>query len=356
MTESLISVIVPVYNAERWIKKCIFSILRQTYHNIEIILVDDGSKDKSLTICKNFAKTDTRIRIISKENGGVSSARNAGLLSAKGEYITFVDSDDFLASNAIGVMAKVIEQSKADFCVGQIIYLSPVGNVHQNRVKNRVCKRIDMSEFCDFLDGMDTGPCGKLFKRSVIKQNNIMFDESVHMGEDTIFFYDYLRACNVIASVDGDVYYINGLMETSLSRNTYHENLAENLHRCLYKYIEIFRGEKNTFTELSIEKNIIRFFKISCGHYIACLRDQPELSLKKIQEASDIYNNDLKRISNKNINENDKIFVEKILQITTCNDVDKFFEETKFKSIKKYILKCMANMRICFIWGISAII
>ena len=97
----LVSVVIPVYNAEKYIHKCIDGILSQTYHNTEIILVDDGSADNSLSICKEYAQKDSRIRVFSKENGGVSSARNMGMDEATGCYLMFLDSDDWLENDTI---------------------------------------------------------------------------------------------------------------------------------------------------------------------------------------------------------------------------------------------------------------
>lgn len=97
MDNELISIIVPVYNVEKYIAKCLDSLVNQTYLNIEILLIDDGSTDKSLSICKKYAAVDSRIKLFSKENGGVSSARNLGLLHVQGEYVVFVDSDDFVS-------------------------------------------------------------------------------------------------------------------------------------------------------------------------------------------------------------------------------------------------------------------
>lgn len=213
-----------------------------------------------------------------------------------------------------------------------------------------------MSKFCDFLDGLDTGPCGKLFKKSVIKQNNIMFDEFVHMGEDTIFLYDYLTVCNIIASVEDSVYYINGLIEESLSRDKYHENLAENMHRCVQKYREVFREERNSYTFSSIEKTTLRLFKISNMHYIACLRNRPEICVKKIQETKELFSDDLKQVSMQRIGEIDKNFVEKIFMVTKADDINVFFKEEKMNSTKKYILKYLGKIRIWLLWGVNAIL
>ena len=108
MDEKLISIIVPVYNIEEYLPRCIESILAQTYSNLELILVDDGSVDKSGKICDAYAEKDVRVRVLHKENGGSSSARNAGILLAKGQYIGFVDSDDYIEANMYQKMMDAI--------------------------------------------------------------------------------------------------------------------------------------------------------------------------------------------------------------------------------------------------------
>jgi glycosyltransferase involved in cell wall biosynthesis len=120
----LVSIIVPVYNTAYYLPKCIKSMLNQTYHNIEIILVDDGSTDKSATICDKYAKRDKRIRVIHKKNGGVSSARNTGIENATGRYIMFVDSDDWLPLNAVESLHKAILFNDGDFCTGRVKFIA----------------------------------------------------------------------------------------------------------------------------------------------------------------------------------------------------------------------------------------
>ncbi|MBQ8040126.1 MAG: glycosyltransferase family 2 protein, partial [Lachnospiraceae bacterium] len=111
MKQPLISIIIPVYNIEEYLPRCIESVLGQTYANIEVILVDDGSKDKSGEICDSYQKRDSRVRVIHKENGGSSSARNAGIADAKGEFIGFVDSDDYVETTMYETMMQAIEST-----------------------------------------------------------------------------------------------------------------------------------------------------------------------------------------------------------------------------------------------------
>ena len=129
MENSLISVIVPVYNAEKYLDKCVNSIINQKYTNLEIILVDDGSKDNSLDLCKKYAEKDNRIKVIHKENGGLSSARNVGLAVARGEYIMFCDPDDLYLPNSCKVMLNEIIKTHADYVIGNYKNLDEDGKL-----------------------------------------------------------------------------------------------------------------------------------------------------------------------------------------------------------------------------------
>ena len=124
-----ISVIVPVYNVEKYLDKCVESIVNQTYKNLEIILVDDGSTDSCPEICDEWAKKDNRIKVIHKPNGGLSSARNAGMDSMTGSYIQFVDSDDYIKSNMIEVMYGNIIKGDYDVCVCNYSFIDESDNV-----------------------------------------------------------------------------------------------------------------------------------------------------------------------------------------------------------------------------------
>ena len=119
----LISVIVPVYNKEKYVAECLNSILNQTYSNIEVIIIDDGSTDKSLEICMRYAEEDKRVKVFPQENGGPSAARNKGLDNAKGEYVAFVDADDILERNAYTLMVNELIDTKASIVVVGMKYL-----------------------------------------------------------------------------------------------------------------------------------------------------------------------------------------------------------------------------------------
>ena len=120
--EEKVSVIVPVYNVEQYLARCLDTVLAQTYENLEVICVNDGSTDNSLNILEHYARFDSRIKIVNKENGGLGSARNAGIKEAEGKYILFLDSDDYIASFAVEHLVKNAEKNNADIC---LLYTSP---------------------------------------------------------------------------------------------------------------------------------------------------------------------------------------------------------------------------------------
>lgn len=208
----LISVIVPAFNAEKYIKRCVESILKQQ-ENLECIVVDDGSKDKTKEICSQIAEKDFRVRVISKKNTGVSDTRNVGVNNARGEYIAFVDSDDLLPDGALERLKKTIEKSEADIVFGPYDYL------YDNKI---VQKKMRISpgeyEFSDIKekiidDGTLTGILfgsvwGALYRKKIIENYEIKFRNNLTKNEDGVFNIEYLRHANKIVILDRPVVYI----------------------------------------------------------------------------------------------------------------------------------------------------
>ncbi len=188
--KKLLSVIVPVYNAEKFLYKCVESIINQSYKNIEIILVDDGSTDNSPTICDELAESDSRIVVIHKENGGVSSARNAGLDAAIGDYIAFVDSDDWIDNDMYETMLSLMERTNSQIASSSIMRengdkASVWGEIEEPYIiKSRDDVLIEISST---LGLVCIHTCNKVFEKSIIKA--IRFDESLTYCEDVLFNY-----------------------------------------------------------------------------------------------------------------------------------------------------------------------
>ena len=188
---SLISVIVPIYKVQDYLKECIESIINQTYSDIEVILVDDGSPDRCPQMCDEWAKRDSRIRVVHKKNGGLSSARNAGLDVAKGEYISFVDSDDFICKDALENLYNRIKDDKSIGITSGLIYRYQDGSISNFKAQWLCSKEIVIpaSEF--LLETMSQKTSytvwNKLYRRDVI--GNTRFREGRN-NEDTLFMYD----------------------------------------------------------------------------------------------------------------------------------------------------------------------
>ena len=199
-----ISVIVPVYKAEKYLHRCIDSILAQSYTDFELLLINDGSPDDSGAICDEYAAKDNRVRVFHKENGGVSSARNLGLDNALGEWISFVDSDDWLESRCLETLTQTLD---ADLIRCSIV--STVGTLWAAED----CK-YGIKEFVEKYeeDPLTRTPCGALYKNSIIRENDIRFNPLVRFGEDMMFNFQYLLKSQSVRLLNfiGYTNYCNG--------------------------------------------------------------------------------------------------------------------------------------------------
>ena len=206
-----VSVIVPVYKAEKYLRQCIESILAQTFTDWECILVDDGSPDHSGAICDEYAARDARIRVIHKENGGVSSARNMALGRMTGKWLTFVDSDDCLYPNALQRWVEVAELNELDLI--QCYY----NREYKEGIVVSTTQVLSASQYADSENYL-TSVWGTLFKTSIIQENSLRFDETLRLGEDQIFLLNYMQYCSRIQRI-GDVLYFYRNNEQSAVNN-----------------------------------------------------------------------------------------------------------------------------------------
>lgn len=206
MEKPLISIIVPIYNVEKYIHRCIDSILLQSFTNFELLLIDDGSKDDSGLICDEYAQLDRRVSVFHSRNQGVSSARNIGLRNSIGEYIVFVDSDDELENSYIENLCCYKE---FDIVVGGY----KVADL-DNKITNQVFKKSLANNnkelsllFNEYLGNkILLVPWGKLYKTDIIKGNNILFDEKYKLGEDTLFNFHYYNHVDSMAIINHSGY------------------------------------------------------------------------------------------------------------------------------------------------------
>lgn len=213
----LISIIIPIYNAEKYILKLTETLINQTYKNIEIILVNDGSTDNSLKICNELEKKDDRIKVIDKENGGVSSARNKGIEVSNGDYVTFIDADDNIGENYI---KKMVENIEDEYCLIKCNY--------KNKLKEKILSKDKYLE--KIISGEILGVCwGYLFNSKLLK--NIYFDKNTSYMEDSIFIVQYLLKIKNVKIIDNDLYIHNYNMESlTVSRNNIEKKIDEYLY------------------------------------------------------------------------------------------------------------------------------
>ncbi len=245
--KNLISIIVPIYNVEKYIDKCINSILCQTYKNLEIILVDDGSTDGSEIICDKYKNLDSRVHVIHKQNGGLVSARKAGLKIATGSFVGFVDGDDYIENCMYESLINIIQSSKADF-------------VHSGYKKNdeNAIRGSGNFEIIDFFDEdnrvavinrlifdlkksqiMSPGLCFKLFKYDVITESYNMVPDDQSYGEDLVALCDILQKCKrIVISPEGYYHYIvreESIMNHISKKKMFRENALRDKLVTLFK-------------------------------------------------------------------------------------------------------------------------
>lgn len=328
-----ISVIVPVYNTENYIGRCIDSILNQSFSNFELILINDGSNDRSSEIIKNYE--DNRIVFIDNNNNGVSETRNIGIKAAKGEYIQFVDSDDFIDKDMLKDTLKLLEDSNAD-CVMTGLYLdieqdSKISTSTQTfeyfEAENK--KDIALNVLARMGGTYINSPINKLYKRNIIIENNIFMDKSIDLGEDFLFNLMYLKFCNKVIFSDKCYYHYWMKIENNLTFK-FRENKLDLMY-LMYKkseeYFKLSRLSKDEYRDLN---NLFIKWMYSCFidlHNSGCNLTYKE-KIKYLKEAIVKYDNIIKGTNNLGL-------VQRILKLTL-----------KYPSIVLLISKIMYTIKV----------
>ena len=208
MSLPLVSVIIPVYNAQKCLSACLDSVLNQNYTNTEVILVNDGSKDNSLLLCQQYAARDARVMVIDQANGGPGAARNAALSIATGDYLHFIDSDDVVPQGAIQAMVTAMEGQ--DLVIAHFQICTP-----QSASRRGLIKQERQMDRAAFLEALIIWPgayyysamWNKLYRRSVVEEHNIRFDTTVIWGEDCLFNMTYDRFVQRVRCIPVVVYH-----------------------------------------------------------------------------------------------------------------------------------------------------
>lgn len=281
MNTSLISIIVPVYNAERYLAKCIKSALQQTYKNIELILLNDGSKDQSGAICQHYADIDSRVVYIKKENSGVSDTRNTGLALAKGEYIFFLDSDDYLDCKSLEMLYK----SSRDGKLAMIGYCLDLTDENRFETPSQTYGSYDNMRdyYLDFHKYYATKfnfVWGKLYDAKIIHHYNLKFSEDILLGEDLLFNLDYYGYCDSgIESIPFNGYYYRQHGGGTLSKKF--DSRMFKWNEVCFKAILNFLKNHDCFTpenQTHLFRNIVGNYQY--GFYLIALNKQFSMTEK----------------------------------------------------------------------------
>lgn len=203
----IISVVVPVYNVEAYLGKCINSIIKQSYKELDIILINDGSTDNSGEICENYKKIDSRISVINKENGGQSDARNVGIKNAKGEFITFIDSDDYITTNYISSLFGLLKQYNADISIVSYYYVTSKRKIDNSTGEVSVMDSKIAIRRMLLDDGFDMGPWAKMYRTDYFKKINFPVGK---FFEDSLTTYQiFAEADRIVLGSEPLYYYVN---------------------------------------------------------------------------------------------------------------------------------------------------
>ncbi len=261
-----VSVIVPVFNAETYLKRCVDSILNQEYKDFELLLIDDGSTDGSPSICDTYAACDDRVTVVHKQNTGVSDTRNRALSMAQGTYIQFLDSDDWITPDATKLLVRSAEQSGCDMVIADFYRvvgesLSHKGDIEKEGLLSRE----------DFVDVMMENPAdfyygvlwNKLFKRSIIEAHDLRMDPAISWCEDFMFNLEYLRHCKNVYALQVPIYYYVKTKGSLVNQNWSISNTIKMKLNVFDYYRQFYQDVYDNEAYETIRLQVYRFFLAS---------------------------------------------------------------------------------------------
>lgn len=268
MENPLVSIIIPIYNSEVFLDKCIQSVINQSYKNIEIILVNDGSTDFSGEICNNYSSIDNRIRTIHKNNGGLVSSRKTGIKASTGKYILYIDGDDWIELNLIENYINQVLKHKADIVISShIINLEdredilmnslPPGIYNKDKLNSIIYpKMLYTGKFSQF--GIFSYSWGKLYKREILLKNQLSVDEGITIGEDSLCLYPTLLDANILVILEQPGYHYRQRVDS----------LTKTLRKIdISKMQKVYDDLKNIF----LDKKVLDIMLSQLQHYLLSL-------------------------------------------------------------------------------------
>lgn len=278
-----ISVIIPVYNVEKYIKRCLDSVINQTYKNIEVILINDGSLDNSGLICNEYAKKYNNIKVVHKENGGVSSARNLGIDNASGEYIAFVDPDDYIDKNMYKILHEQLIQSKSDISMVSFSYIKEGKIIDEDNSKIQVIftKEEILDKYFNKIKPFDSSFLwNKLFKKKLF--DNVRLDTELLIQEDTELLIRIFNKVNSIVYIGIPLY--SYLIRKGAATEGRISKAKINTDISLLKIYEY------------TEKNIPKYKSIALSNYVMCYFNIIVEIIKNYEQYGMYYENIVKRL------------------------------------------------------------
>ncbi len=287
MESDLISIIIPIYNAQKYLKECIDSALNQTYKEIEIILIDDGSTDYSGKICDSYAEKDKRVKVIHNENQGVSVSRNIGIKEAKGLYITFMDADDFVSEQYVEILYRLIKNDDSE--------VSIIGNDEQYEGKiikrnRKIRKILNSEEIIKMIleEKYLSAVCwGKMYRKELFKDPSLRFDQDIKIGEDLKLIIPILEKCKKISIDMTQNLYHYRLNEDSITQQTGKKELwiqEIKLSKEIMKWVqEKYPRIKN--------KGIQRYVRVNITFLVKMIKEKSERLSEEITYVQDNVRN-----------------------------------------------------------------
>lgn len=267
-----ISVVVPIFNVELYLNRCIESILAQLYLNLEVLLIDDGSTDNSLLICREYEKKDARVKVYTQQNKGVSEARNLGIQHATGEFITFVDPDDWIEPRMYESMLNRIKMDNSDICLCDYAVIKNNKKIErtlnleelkitgqENIFKSIILPLIGENE--NSINRIDGFVWRLLIKRNILQASQVVFDKDIKIMEDLLFCISLFQHCNVV-SYDKNIFY-NYLFNPKSAMNRYKPNYYEINKKVYYKMRQLVINNCNGDIECSLQNRYIEMM-IGC--------------------------------------------------------------------------------------------
>lgn len=288
----LISIVIPVYNIKEYLTKCVISLENQTYKNIEIILVNDGSKDGSEKICEQLKEKYNNIKVFHKVNSGVSSARNLGIEKSNGKYITFIDGDDWVEKNYIETLYNALKKYNVE--------VSAIGFIYQFGHKSKTLKITDnievlsnketLNQSCDEKKPWVGFACGKLLLKDILLKNKIRFDEEIKICEDSLFWYNVFDNVEKVVKLPENLYNYRIRLNSATSLVGKSDKLLEDKILAFEKALLLAKEKySNTEFEYRIRKKLVSTYISYLS--VLILNKKYDKSLKGV----------LTKIENKNI-------------------------------------------------------